>query len=183
MTNFILRWGNSSTVYWHRTVTTASDGNTFKDGWNFLRFDWNGATEVGTVDVTAMDFLRLTVTKSASLAADTDWRVDDIVVRNGRIYDVIYYTKYGWTDSSDTYIEDSTTTTDLVVADTDEIDLIATKAAEYASQELKDYEDVRFQQAEYDRLKGRYLVNNPSEALKKRRHYSKAPRFSRFRAY
>ena len=105
VTNFILRWGNDSSNYWARTVTVNNEGDTFHDGWNLLRFDWNGATETGTVDPATIDYLRLTVTKSTSLAADTDWRVDDIVCALGEIYETIYYSKYGWQNSSGTYIE------------------------------------------------------------------------------
>lgn len=175
VTNFILRWGNDSSNYWHRTVTTTNDGTTFKDGWNLLRFDWNGATEQGTVNPATIDYLRLTVTKSTSLAADTDWRVDDIVIRIGDIYETVYYSKYGWQTSAGAYIEESTTTTDLLVADTDEIEMIAQKGAEYASQELKEYEDMKIFRGDYLDSKLEYVKDNPSEALKKSRNYGSLP--------
>lgn len=180
VTNFILRWGNSSSAYWHRTVTTNNEGNIFHDGWNLLRFDWNGATEVGTVDPTAMDYMRFTVTKSTSLEADTDWRLDDIVIRIGEIYDNVYYTKFGWQNSSGTYIEESTAITDLVIADTDEIEIIAFKGAELAAQELKEYEDAKYFRVQYEETKRQYKKNNPSEALKKRRDYGQKVRIRRY---
>ena len=175
VTNFILRWGNSASAYWHRTVTTNNEGATFHDGWNLLRFDWNGATEVGTVDPATIDYLRLTVTKETDLAADTDWRVDDFTIRMGEIYDVVYYTKYGWQTSALAYLEESTATTDLLVADTDEIEGIALKAAEFASQELKEYDDKKMFQQEYADWKRKYESDNPSEALKKTRSYAGLP--------
>ena len=138
VTNFILRWGNDASNYWSRTVTVNNEGETFHDGWNLLRFDWNGATETGTVAPATIDYLRLTVTKSASLAADTDWRVDNFIARLGDIYNVVYYTKYGWNNSSAAYIEESTASTDVLVADTEEVEGIAFKAAEFAAQELRD---------------------------------------------
>jgi hypothetical protein len=179
VTNFILRWGNDSSNYWSRTITTANDGTTFKDGWNLLRFDWNGATETGTVAPATIDYLRLTVTKSTSLEADTDWRIDDVICVSGELYDVVYYTKYGWQTSAGAYIEESTATTDLLVADTDEIEMIANKTAEYASQELKEYEEVPYFKGEYNGLKAGYEKNNPSEALKKSRRYGSLPRLRR----
>src|SRR3990167_6719805 len=177
VTNFILRWGNDTSNYWSRTVTTNNEGATFYDGWNLLRFDWNGATETGTVAPATIDYLRLTVTKSTSLAADTDWRVDNFVIRLGTIYDVVYFTKYGWQTSALAYQEESSATTDLLVADTDEIEIIAFKAAEYASQELKDYDDTKYFRDEYELAKKNYEANNPSEALKKRRAYAPIPRY------
>lgn len=177
VTNFILRWGNDSSNHWSKTVTTNNEGATFYDGWNLLRFDWTSATETGTVSPSAIDYLRLTVTKSTSLEADTDWRIDDIVFRKGDLYDVVYYSKYGWQTSAAAYIEESTTTTDLVIADTDEIEGIAFKASEFASQELKEYNDVTYFQAQYEAWKVKYQSNHPSEALKIRRHYGLTPRF------
>ena len=176
VTNFILRWGNSSSAYWSRTVTTNNEGATFYDGWNLLRFDWNGATETGTVDPATIDYLRLTVTKSTSLAADTDWRVDNFIIRLGEIYNTVYYTKYGWQTSALAYQEESSATTDLLVADTDEIEGIAFKAAEYASQELKEYEEMKMFRSEYEEWKKKYQSNSPSEALKKTRAYASLPR-------
>src|SRR3990167_8153948 len=178
VTNFILRWGNSDAAYWHRTVTTNNEDATFYDGWNLLRFDWNGATEVGAVDPATIDYLRLTVTKSTSLAADTDWRVDDFIIRLGEIYNTVYYTKYGWQTSALAYLEESTATTDLLVADTDEIEGIAFKAAEYAAQELKEYKDRDGFRIDYENWKSKYTSNNPSEALKKTRNYGGAPRLN-----
>lgn len=171
VTNFILRLGSSSANYVSRTITTNNEGTTFYDGWNLLRFDLNGATETGTVDWSAINYARLTITKSTDLAADTDWRVDDIVIRKGSIYDVIYYSKYGWQNSSGVYIEESSATTDLLIADTEEIEGIAFKASEYASQELKDYDDVKFFKGEYEQWKAHYQSNYHSEALKLHNKY------------
>lgn len=173
--NFILRWGNDSSNYWSKTVTVSNEGNTFKDGWNLLRFDWSTATETGTVDPTTVDYVRLTVTKSTSLAADTDWRVDNIIVALGEIYETVYYSKYGWQTTALAYIEESTTTTDLVLGDTDEIEGLAFKIAEFASQELKEWEESKYFKQEYENWKRKYESNYPSEALKKSRSYASLP--------
>jgi len=179
VTNFILRIGNDSSNYVSRTVTTNNEGVTFYDGWNLLHFDLNGATaSAGTVAWATVDYLRLTVTKSTSLAADTDWRVDDIIARIGDIYNTVYYSKYGWQTTALAYIEESTTTTDLLLGDTDEIELIACKASELAAQELKDYDDMKIQQGNYQDMKRKYEGNYPSEALKKSRNYGSLPRLN-----
>lgn len=183
VTNFILRWGNSDTAYWHRTVTVTNENTTFFDGWNLLRFDWNGATEVGTVDPSAIDYMRLTVTKSTSLEADTDWRVDEIISRIGEIYNVVYYSKFGWQSSSGTYLEESTATTDLLNADTNEVELIALKASELASQELKEYEDAKYFKQEYLTTKTQYEAQQPSEALRIKRVWYDAPVLRRGRGW
>ena len=169
LTNFILRWGNDSSNYWSRTVTTNNEALAFYVGWNLLRFDWDGATETGTVAPATVDYLRLTVTKTAGMAADTDWRLDDVTVQTGKIYNVVYYSKYGWQTSAAAYIEESTTTTDLLIADSEEVEMINFKAAEFFAQELRDYDDVVLFRDEYKRLKRIYQARYPSEALKVQR--------------
>ncbi|MCH8063998.1 MAG: hypothetical protein IH861_16010, partial [Chloroflexi bacterium] len=44
ITDVNLRWGNSTSVYFDRTVTAPQFG-AFKNGWNLIPFDWNGATQ------------------------------------------------------------------------------------------------------------------------------------------
>ena len=172
VTNFILRWGNDSSNYWSRTVTVNNEGATFYDGWNLLRFDWNGATETGTVDPAAIDYVRFTVTKSTSLAADTDWRIDQIISRVGAIHDVIYYSRFGWQTSANAYIAESTTTTDTLNLEEDELNLVLFKAAEYGAQELVDLRgEVPYFREEYERLKKRYISFYPSERIKENLKY------------
>jgi len=183
LTNFILRWGNDSSNYWHKTVTTQNDGTSFKGGWNLLRFDWDSATEVGTVDPETVDYLHLTITKDTGEAANTDWRVDDIVFRVGDIYNVVYYTKYGWQNSGGTYIEESSATTDLLMADTDEIEIIAFKAAEIAAQELVEREDREYFRQQYIEAKRVYETQAPSEALRIHRAYYQPPALGRGRGW
>ena len=176
VTNFILRWGNDSSNYWSRTVTVNNEGLAFYDGWNLLRFDWNGATETGTVAPATIDYIRLTITKPTTFAADTDWRVDDIVSRVGEIYDVIYYSKYGWQNSSGTYLEDATATTDLVNADTDELELILTKTGEFGALELREYTDAKNFQIQYDILRKKYTGKYKTERMKRLGWYSSRPK-------
>lgn len=179
VTNFILRLGNDTSNYVSRTITTNNEGVTFYDGWNLLRFDLNGATETGTVVWTAVDYLRLTITKSTSLAADTDWRIDAFVARIGDIYSSVYYSKFGWQNSSGTYIEESSATTDELLADTDEVEIVGFKAAEFAAQELKEYDDAAYFKNEYLLAKRNYEAKNPSEALKKLTSYTSLPHLRR----
>lgn len=179
LSNFILRWGNDSTHYWSRTVTTNNEGTAFHVGFNLIRFDWAGATQTGTVTPTTFDYLHLTVTKTGGMAAATDWRLDSVFVARGSIYDVVYYTKYGWQSSTGTYLEESSATTDLVLADTDEIALIAEKGAELSALELLDYDDAKIHATKYATMKMDYEARNPSSALRKHNSYSTGPRFKR----
>lgn len=180
LTNFILYWGSSSSAYWSKTVTTNNEGNSFYVGWNLLRFDWSSATQTGTVAPSTINYVRLTITKTGGMAAVTDWRVDDIISRVGDIYDVIYYTKYGWQTSAGAYLENSTATTDALNVDTEEFEMIVTKCAEYISQELKEYTDVKYFREEYEREKEAYLYSYPSERIRLLHNYYRIKGGSRF---
>lgn len=66
--NVILRVGNDSSNYLEKTVTTGHF-DAFTTGWNLNRFDLSSATTTGTVDMTAIDYLRVTVTYNTNQTA------------------------------------------------------------------------------------------------------------------
>lgn len=66
--NVILRLGNDSSNYYHKTIT-AGHFEAFKTGFNLCRFDLSDATLVGTVDKTAIDYIRVTVTYNTNQTA------------------------------------------------------------------------------------------------------------------
>lgn len=66
--NVILRIGNSSANYYSKTIT-AGHFNAFNAGWNLLRFNLSDAVLTGTVDMTAIDYVRVTVTYNTSVTA------------------------------------------------------------------------------------------------------------------
>jgi len=68
LVNVIIRIGNDSSNYYTNTVTTGHF-NAFAVGWNLLRFDFSTATETGTVDMTAIDYVRVTVTYNTNQTA------------------------------------------------------------------------------------------------------------------
>ena len=96
VTSVDLRWGSDSATYWSRSVTAPHIGS-FQNGWNLIRFDWNGATQTGTVTETAIDFVRVNV---VTTAADTDLRVDEIVSCLPHSYEIHFYSEYLFRTSS-----------------------------------------------------------------------------------
>jgi hypothetical protein len=135
ITNFILRWGNDSSNYWADTVTAPHDQTTFKTGWNILRFDWNGATETGTVDPKTIDYLRFTVTYTAT--AETDIRVDKIACSLGQIWEIEYYSKYLFRSTAGTWMAEPTDDGDIVNLDEDGYNILLNELAYLASQQLQ----------------------------------------------
>lgn len=115
------RWGNDLTTnYWSSTAqTTQADGTDFKVGWNLIKFSWNTATETGTVAPATIDSFRVTVVSSAQ----NNVRVDNIICSIGRNFDIKYYSKYLMKNSAGTWINKTSSNTDVCVLDSDAIQI------------------------------------------------------------
>ena len=85
------RWGSDSSNYWSRTVTRPVDSALFTDRWNTLEFKWNDATQTGTVDETAIDYLLVTVNYGASQPDDEGFRINDIKIYNPKEMEMVYF--------------------------------------------------------------------------------------------
>jgi hypothetical protein len=116
ITSVNLRWGSSSANYYSSTATTTQDNTSFIAGWNLVRFDYAGATETGTVDNSAINYLRVTFNYNGT--ATTSCRVDSITARIPSYYTITYYSKYLFKNTAGTWIEKPT-----AIDDSDEINL------------------------------------------------------------
>lgn len=165
LTNYILRFGNSDSVYYSKTVTTQADGTAFVAGWNLLKFDVSSLSETGSVDDTAIDYFAIYMTKTSGKVSESDYKFDWLVLKKGVVTYVKYYSKYGWQTSAGAYIENSTTSSDLLVADTDEYDLYISKARHLAADEL-DFDEgtIARYKKDYEDMLASYKLNHPSEA-------------------
>lgn len=88
-----MKWGADSSNYLSRTVTTKQSGLAFTTGWNLVGFDWEGATETGTVDNENIDYAQITITNTVAVA-QTGYRVDKIAAFIGEECSLDYYSKY-----------------------------------------------------------------------------------------
>jgi len=165
ITNYILRVGSDSSNYYTKTVTSQADGTAFVNGWNLLNFDLSTFTTVGTPVKTAIDYCALYFTKTAGKVSEVGYRFDQIIFRRGEINNLYYYSSYGWQSASGTYKENSTLGSDLLNAGTDEYELIMSKCAELAADEVDEEKVSEKYRKRYESLKKIYKSNNPSEAL------------------
>ena len=165
LTNFILRIGSSSSAYYSITITTNNEGASFYAGWNLLRFDFTNKSTTGTPDDDACDYVALYMTKDAAKVSETDYRFDNLTMKLGEHYNVVYYTRYPWQSSAGTFLEDATTTTDLLNCETDEYPLFVLKTAEYMEEFLKHERLADRLEVKYERAKAKYVLENPSQAL------------------
>jgi len=171
ITSFNLRWGNDSSNYWDRTVT-AGHFDSFTNGWNLLRFDWNGATETGAPASATTDYLRFTVNYDGT--ADTDLRLDNIVSNLGALYEVLYYGDQIFQDNSGTFISRTTLDTDIVILEDQSMNLFVYKSAEMMAQQAQQQGqnvDVGYFANEYAKQLRSYKQDFLSEAIRPQSSY------------
>lgn len=164
-----LRLGSDSNNYYQMSDSNQNDCSAFVSGWNKIRWDFQNKTTTGTPADTAIDYAALYWSRDTTTTAllhlnDTDWAFDYLILKRGKYYNLSYYSRYVWQDTAFALSENSTNDTHALLVQNDELELIMSKAAELASQNLRDYDDVKYFQEEYKRLKDDYLMKNPSQA-------------------
>lgn len=172
ITSITLRWGSSSSAYWSVTVTSPHDQDSFKTGWNILAFDWNGATETGSPDSSAIDYLRVTITYEGT--ADTDFRVDRIACSVGEIWEMVYYSKYLFRTSGGTWQETTSDDSDIINLDIEGYNLFLNECLKLIAQQIQGEDsgfDIEFSEKELKELYRIYKKDNPSQAIKKQDFY------------
>lgn len=93
ITNFTsieVRWGSDASNYWSKTETAPAGNRDLKVGKNLFAFRWGDATQTGSPDVTAIDYLQIRITY-ASAVTDTDFRIDDIRIGKEVEMELDYY--------------------------------------------------------------------------------------------
>ncbi len=176
-----LRWGSSAANYWNKTVTAAHDSTVLRNGWNLLRFDWDSATAVGTPDSSDITYARLTFTHDT--AGVTGVRLNGIFFELGRIYELVYYSKYLFRDgTTGAWKESPTDDGDIVNLDTDSYNVLLYETALLVAQELQGEDsafDVKFWERQKKNAWDDYEVNHPSEAIPKTGTYYRMPNRTR----
>ena len=171
ITNYIARIGSSATAYYSMTATLTSEGLAFQNGWNLLRFDFNGKTTVGTPDDENCDYRALYMTKDAGKTSETGYRFDKMTIHSGNYNNVIYYSKYPWQTNAGVWIENSTADTDSLNADTEELSVFVEACKMELYRDLKDYDQMKIAEQKYEQAKNNYKLNYPSEAIKMEQYY------------
>lgn len=165
LTNFIILIGSSSSAYYKITVTTDNAGASFVAGWNLLRFDFINKSTTGTPTDDETDYVALYMTKDSGKVSETDYRFDHIIMKLGDHYNVQYYSRFPWQSSTGSYLEDATTTTDVLNVETDEYNLIILKTSEFMEEFLNNFKEADRLGRQYEFKKAEYIQTNPSQAL------------------
>lgn len=173
LTSTEIRWGSSSSNYYSRVSTVTNEGNAFATGWNLIRGDWLGATVVGSPVSTAIAYLYIGVTVTAS---QTGICVDNIVSNMGLYRTVEYYSKYLYRDgTSGAFQEKPTDGSNLINLDVDSSMLYFNLLAYYSAQQLQGLDalfyDANFFMDQYEKEKAKYTARQPSQVQKSREAY------------
>lgn len=169
ITSADLQWGSSTTAFWNRTVTVPVFGSGFVNGWNQLKFAWNGATKTLSPDSSAINFLRATINYDG--VAETDIRVDNVVSTLPELNELHYYSKFIFSNSAGVFQETATDDTDTVNLDTETFNLLLWKISEYAVQQVPDFGDVKYFAGMYAQTLRRYKAIYKSEIEKPKQQY------------
>lgn len=172
ITSATLRWGSASGAYYAATVTATTDATALAAGWNVLRFDRSAASETGSVDDAAIDYLRLTVAYGGTAVSGI--RVGAIVARIPTPYEVSYYSAYMFRSSAGTWLEAPTADTDIVNAEADGVSALVYEASMLAAQELMGEDaqaDLVMLRDLRDAAESAISAGTRSEAKKRRRTY------------
>lgn len=166
-----IRLGSDSNNYYQISDSTQNDCSAFQTGWNKVRFDFTNKTTVGSPADTAIDYVALFWSRDTTTTAllhlnDTDWGFDNLFLKKGKQYLLSYVSRFPWQDTGDgsQLLENSADDSDALAVQNDELEVIVAKAAELASQYLRDEKDQDYFSKEYQRLKSSYLMRNPSQS-------------------
>jgi hypothetical protein len=171
ITNYILRLGFDSVNYYSMVATAQADATSFVNGWNLIRFDFSGKSTTGIPDYGDCEYVACYMTKDTGKVSETGYRFDSLVLHSGWYNKVLYYSKYPWQTKDGVWIANSTADTDLINADEDELELFTERCKIELFRDLKDYDQMKLAQNEYEMLKQNYKMKNPTEKLKVETYY------------
>lgn len=160
-------WGNDlTTKYWTGVAqTTQADGTAFKVGWNEIKASWSSATQTGTVAPATIDSFKVT-------CAGTNLgtiRIDNIIFSIGRNFDIKYYSKYLFKNTSGTYISQPTTDDDYVLVDSDTLPLYLFECLQQMAHQMEGSDstfDINFAISQLKELYPAYKGSYPSMVKK-----------------
>lgn len=184
LTSVELRWGSSATNYYTKTVTQNQQGTAFVNGFNLEENVWSTATVVGSPDVTAINYIRVSLVVTANMAGCLVNGINSIL---GTVLNYEYYSKYLFRDSiTGAYQETVTDPSNLINLDTESFNLLFNLTAYYAMQQQQGLDamffDANFFKQAYDAGVIRYKAMYKSELQEPQSVYYKMPNnsYSRF---
>lgn len=117
-TSINLRFGSSATDYYTSTQTVNQQATSFVNGWNLMAFPWVSSTVVGSPDPASITYCRITWNYTIA-RPQTAVLVNNITSNLGKILNLVYYSKYMFSDTTGAYKQSVTTVNDYINLDVD----------------------------------------------------------------
>lgn len=182
VTSITLRIGSSASDYYE--IVGSIHRGSIRTGKNIYRFDWDGATETGSVDETAIDYVRYAIVMSS---LDTDIRIGKLYSKLPTPHEIVYYSKSLFRPAAGgTWLSIPTSDTDIVNLDSDAFNIFIYECcAVIANDTNRDSEKNKYIR-ELGRdpgsglltgggLYGKYKADSPSEATRPSSTYYQLP--------
>lgn len=176
LTNIAIRLGSDSTGasdYVQITETEGFLGAWQADQWTLIAYDLAGATETGTVDWTAVDYLQVRMAHTATI---NNFRLGGCWVAMPSLNEIIYQTAAIFKDSTTGELsQEITSDNNLIILNDAAFSILELECAktiamqqsggEYTNQ-IKGFDDILLGNNAQEGLYQRYAANNPSTQLR-----------------
>ena len=186
ITSIKYRFGTDSANYYDSgALTEQMLEQPFNDGWNSMKKLWSEFTTVGSPDPSNIAYIQIRITYDGVL--QTQVLLNQFWSRLGVIFDIEFYSKYFFRDSSGTFKENATSENDYVNLDTDYINLFLFASFAEIVQQVQGSDALFFDasQAEqrYQEALSMYKNTYKSEVIKPKAAYYRIPRAGYGRFY
>jgi len=176
-----LRVGLSAAAYYQMAGQIHKGSK--RTGWNLYRFDWNGATETGSVDEENIDYVQV---KFTVLVADTDLRIGRLSSKLPSPYEVVYYSNCLFTDSTGTTFKTiPTSDDDLLLLEKEAENIFFYECCSIIAEDLqRDPDASKFKKKlsgdpekpnDGGGLYGQYKTDKPTEKIRPQSRYYRTP--------
>lgn len=126
---------NLTTDYYTASVNQPHDNNAFITGWNLLKYMLNNLVSVGNPNPTAIGFVRLDFTTSGEGIPNCN--LDNIVVRKGVVYEIIYDSAFCLIDAeSGAWKQRTTSNNDIIPLEEDSYQILMLETALAVQKEI-----------------------------------------------
>lgn len=169
LTSITLLYGSDGSNYFTTTATTPFSTSSFNLGWNLIAFD--KGTETGTVDTANVDYIKLSLNFSSAPSTLTGFLFDSLLGSLGHPVELTYYSRFGWKNSTGTWMQDSTSNDDILNATELEYNVWLNKCAYEAAKAIPLSDgQITMLKADYLEAKNNYFNKYPSRRIKEQNY-------------
>lgn len=172
-TSVSLSWGSSASNYYTVSATQNWQGSSFINGWNLIGVPWLGASVTGTPNSASISYVSAGFTYTGQL--QTGVQLNQIISNLGTIFQILYYSKYLFRDSTTGVFQETVTDdSNLINLDTDTFQPFFNLLAYYTVQQVSggdSAQDTAFFMGEYQKGVAQYKNTYKSQRSKPSLNY------------